>query len=117
MTQQLILVVDDDEDVRTMLSEVLAAEGYSTVTAANGLEALDRMRKNKPSLLFVDLMMPQMDGEDLIRIMKQDPTLARIPIAIMSGHKSAEAPRPVNACLVKPFELDRLMDVVHQLAH
>ena len=114
------MIVDDDDDVRTMLCIVLSAEGYSTVGAADGLEALQRMRSNEPpSLIFVDMMMPRMDGGDLIRTMSEDATLARIPIAIISGQIAAGAPPPtqrVIAQLVKPVELDEILTVVHQFA-
>jgi CheY-like chemotaxis protein len=115
-----ILVVDDDEDVRTMLCLVLSAEGYQAVGAANGVEALERMRSDgPPALAFIDLMMPRMNGEDLIQAMTQDPSLARIPIAIISGQLTARTPVQtprVIARLVKPVELDELLTVVHQFA-
>jgi CheY-like chemotaxis protein len=115
-----ILVVDDDEDMRTMLCIVLAAEGYRAVGAANGEEALRLLRSDgPPSLMLVDLMMPRMNGEDLMRAMTQDPSLARIPIAIISGQvttrSSTQTPR-VIARLVKPVELEELLTVVQQFA-
>jgi CheY-like chemotaxis protein len=121
MERPSILVVDDDDDLRTMLCVVLSAEGYRTVGAADGVEALERLRNDGPTaLMFVDLMMPRMNGEDLIREMTQDPSLARIPIAIVSGQLTArtsvQTPR-VIARLVKPVELDELLTVVHEFAH
>jgi CheY-like chemotaxis protein len=120
MGRPSILVVDDDEDVRTMLCVLLSAEGYRAVGAANGVEALERMRSDgPPALAFIDLMMPRMNGEDLIQAMTQDPSLARIPIAIISGQLTARTPVQtprVIARLVKPVELDELLTVVHQFA-
>ena len=80
-----IMVVDDDDNVRTMMCVMLEAEGYSAVGARDGLDALERMRSVAPSLVFVDLMMPRMDGEHLIHSMRADAALSHIPIAIMSG--------------------------------
>jgi CheY-like chemotaxis protein len=115
-----ILVVDDDEDVRKMLCIVLSVEGYSAAGAADGLEALQHLRSDElPALIFVDLMMPKMDGGALIRTISADTALAHIPIAIISGQLSAEAQMPspqVIAHLVKPVELDELLDVVHRFA-
>ena len=115
-----ILVVDDDEDMRTMLCIVLAAEGYRAVGAANGEEALRLLRSDgPPALMLVDLMMPRMNGEDLMRAMKQDPALAHIPIAIVSGQLTARSlaqTSRVIARLVKPVELDELLTVVQQFA-
>lgn len=117
MERRSILVVDDDEDVRTMLCVVLSAEGYSTTAAADGIEALERMRRDgSPALILLDLMMPRMNGEDLMRVMTQDPSLARIPIAVISGQLTARSPAPASgviARLVKPIELDELLTVVH----
>ena len=114
-----ILVVEDDDDVRTMICIVLSNEGYSAEGAANGLEALRRLRSGEPpALIIVDLMMPKMDGGTLIRMMSADTSLARIPVAIMSGQASAElAPSSpqIVARLIKPVELDELLDVVHQI--
>jgi CheY-like chemotaxis protein len=119
MGKRSILVVDDDDDVRTTLCVILSAEGYAAVGAADGVEALDRMRIDPPALLLVDMMMPRMSGEDLIRAMTQDASLARIPVAIMSGQPFARAapqgPR-VIARLTKPVELDTVLSVVHQFA-
>ena len=62
-TKGPIMVVDDDDNVRRMMCVMLEAEGYSAVGARDGLDALERMRSVSPSLVFVDLMMPRMDGE------------------------------------------------------
>ena len=120
MHSRPILVVDDDDDVRNMMCAVLAAEGYPVVGAADGVEALTRMRDDPPALAVVDMMMPRMDGEELIRAMAQDAALVRVPVAIMSGQTSpstvsALLPR-VTARLVKPFELDELLTLVHRFA-
>jgi two-component system sensor histidine kinase/response regulator len=120
MEKPSILVVDDDDDVRNMLCLVLSAEGYQAEGAADGMEALRRIRSDDPpALIFVDLMMPRMSGEDLIRTLTQDPSLPRIPIAIISGQVTsnilARTPR-VIARLVKPVELDELLTVAHRFA-
>jgi CheY-like chemotaxis protein len=115
-----ILVVDDDEDVRTMLCVVLSAEGYRVTGAADGLEALALIRRDgPPALVLVDLMMPRMNGEDLIKTMTQDPMLARVPVAIISGQMTTRTPAQapaVIARLVKPVEIDELLTLVQRFA-
>ena len=114
-----VLFVDDDEDLRTMLCLILSAEGYAVASAADGVQALDRLRGEPPALLLVDLMMPRMNGEELIRKMTEDAALARIPIAIMSGQASVLSAAPVPgvvARLVKPVELDEILSVVQRFA-
>jgi CheY-like chemotaxis protein len=119
MDSHSILVVDDDDDVRKMLCFVLAAEGYPTVEAHDGVEALERMHADgPPAVAVVDLMMPRMDGEELIRRMTQDPALAGTPIAVVSGHSSDSRTLPhVSAHLVKPVEIGELLAVVHRLSN
>jgi len=111
-----ILVVDDDDDVRRMLCVILEAEGYPAAEASDGVEALRLMRaEGPPALVLVDLMMPRMDGEELIRKMSQDPALAQTPVAVVSGYP-APSTLPVSARLVKPVELGDLLEVVHRLS-
>jgi len=120
MANPSILVVDDDEDLLTMLCVVLSAEGYRAVAAADGAEALQRIRNDgPPALMFVDLMMPRMSGEELVQAITADPTLASIPVAILSGQLTARTPahgHRVIARLGKPVELDELLTVAHQFA-
>jgi CheY-like chemotaxis protein len=117
MQQPSILVVDDDSDVRTMMRMILAAEGYTAECAGDGVEAIDYLRTHAPALVLVDLILPRMNGAALIRAMAGDPTMASIPVAIMSGQTtalaSAQAPQVV-AQLIKPVEIDELLKIVHQ---
>ena len=110
-TKGPIMVVDDDDNVRRMMCVMLEAEGYSAIGARDGLDALERMREVSPSLVFVDLMMPRMDGEHLIHSMRADAALSRIPIAIMSGQTHAPTTLAVETRLVKPVELDDVLSV------
>jgi CheY-like chemotaxis protein len=117
MDNHSILVVDDDDDVRKMMCFVLAAEGYAAVEAHDGVEALERMSADgPPALVVVDLMMPRMDGEELIRKMHQNPALVKTPIAIISGRGTPEPIAGVNAQLVKPVEIGELLSVVQKLS-
>jgi CheY-like chemotaxis protein len=80
-----ILVVDDEADVRAFLTAILAKEGYETVTAANGREALEIVRHTPPDLVILDLQMPQQTGTDFYRRLSQDQELRTIPIIVVSG--------------------------------
>jgi CheY-like chemotaxis protein len=80
-----ILVVDDEADVRAFLTAILAKEGYETVTAANGREALEIVRRTPPDLVILDLQMPQQTGTDFYRRLSQDRELRTIPIIVVSG--------------------------------
>lgn len=119
MSSKSIMVVDDDDDVRRMLCVILEGEGYNTVAAADGVEALERMRVDPPSLVFVDLMMPRMDGAHLIRSMNGDAGLSHIPIAIMSGQTTApaDAVALAKARLMKPVELEDVLSLASRYMH
>src|SRR5436190_21383655 len=85
---KLILVVDDDEDVRDAVREALEAQRYEVAVAANGQQALDMLRSGpRPSLIFLDLMMPVMSGEGFVEKQRQDPALAQIPVVILSADR------------------------------
>jgi CheY-like chemotaxis protein len=112
-TKGPIMVVDDDDNVRRMMCVMLESQGYATVGARDGLDALERMRNVAPSLVFVDLVMPRMDGEHLISSMRADDALSRIPIAIMSGQGHAPTTVSGDTRLVKPVELEDLLSVAN----
>ena len=80
-----ILIVDDDPDVVLFLSTVLHDHGYDTLEASNGREGYEIARAEKPDLILLDLMMPQKSGIALLNDLKQDETLRRIPVVMVTG--------------------------------
>ncbi len=84
-TQQSILLVEDDEDSRSMISIVLETKGFAVVTAANGLEALERLKEQTPALVLLDIMMPEMNGYDVLVHMKQRPETQNIPVIMVTA--------------------------------
>lgn len=111
-----ILVVDDDDSIREVLTCVLQAYGFRVLGAADGVDALDRLRAGPaPRLILLDMMMPRMDGEELMRQLRAAPGLRAVPVVVMSGQSEARArARALGAegCLVKPVELDELLSTV-----
>lgn len=109
--QRKVLIVDDDDDLRETLAETLAAEGYSSVPASNGSEALRILTDGiGPCVLLLDLMMPVMNGWELLDIIKKMPALASIPVvAITAGRQSAPL---ADRTLHKPLETDELLAVL-----
>ena len=113
-----ILIVDDDPETRTLLSRVLAAEGYAVETAPDGRIALEMVTASPPDLLITDLIMPRLSGWSLFaRVRRLAPTL---PIILISGsdpglrHRGQSLPGHV-AFLRKPFALDQLLATVTRL--
>ena len=113
-----VLVVEDDFDLRDALVPILEYEGHRVVSAANGQEALDRLHTMPPpSLILLDLMMPVMDAEEFRAEQLRDPTLASIPVVVMSAHPSAEeraARIGAAGCVKKPFEIEDLLEQVRR---
>ncbi len=82
---KMVLVIDDDPDICTYVSEVLQDHSYSTATACDGAEGLVKIRETRPDLIVLDLMMPQKSGVRFLNEVKQDPALSGIPIIVLSG--------------------------------
>ena len=108
-----VLVVEDDRDLRDAMVESLRLENYDTLGAANGDEALGILREGRlPRVIFLDLRMPVMDGWEFCRILEENPTLAEIPIAIVSALREPRRlpERKRDAGLFqKPVDLDVLL--------
>jgi CheY-like chemotaxis protein len=90
-----VLVVDDDPDVRVMLETYLELEGFDVLTASNGLDALQRLRDVRPSVILLDLMMPVMDGFMFLDHVKHVPALAQVPIVVLTAKDLTDAERRV----------------------
>jgi CheY-like chemotaxis protein len=114
-TTRKILVVDDDPVIRDMMADILDFEGYSIVVARNGNEALQMLRSDQNFLVFLDIMMPGMNGKDLCAVLESDPHLRKRHIIIlMSAMDNLEdaASLDVDAILQKPFVVDDVIDIL-----
>lgn len=85
MTKQRILVVDDDKEVARLMRAYLEQAGYEVFVAYDGETAVHNLRREKPDLLLLDLMLPDRDGWDITRLVRSDPTLANIPIIMLTA--------------------------------
>jgi CheY-like chemotaxis protein len=116
---KLVMIVEDDADVRESIVEVLEDNAYTVLGAANGREALERLRTGeKPCLILLDIMMPIMDGWEFRALQEKDPELSSIPIVVLTAHADVEqAARGMHASgsLRKPVKLDSLLATVDPL--
>ncbi|MEW6327386.1 MAG: response regulator [Thermodesulfobacteriota bacterium] len=80
-----VLVVDDDADVRTFVTTVVEANGYTPIVATNGEEAMAKVRGDKPDLIILDVLMPRESGIRMYRELKTDDVLKTIPVIILSA--------------------------------
>jgi CheY-like chemotaxis protein len=113
-----VLVVDDDEAIRTAVAEILELSGYDVAVASDGQEAVELLEVGlEPRAIILDLMMPRMDGWTFLRRIRGDPRFQELPVVVTSAVAS-ERPPGADACLQKPFEVTNLdREVARLCAH
>lgn len=113
-----ILVVDDEMIICELLTDVLTEEGYQVVTAANGQEALDYLSQHSaPCVILLDMMMPVMDGPTFRSHQRSNPTLAEIPVIVMTAGMNRERLEQLieaDEYMLTPFAIDHLLDMVQR---
>jgi DNA-binding response OmpR family regulator len=113
-----LLVIDDDIDVRTLLELMFEGEGFTVITAADGLEGLRAARLARPCAIVLDLRMPRMDGWQFRREQRNDPSLADVPVIIATADpvvRRSEAELDAAAVMQKPLDFDELVGIVRVL--
>ncbi|MGD2125237.1 MAG: response regulator [Desulfobacteraceae bacterium] len=121
-----VLVVDDELDVRIFITTLLETNGFKPLSAQDGIQGLEIARKNKPSLIILDIMMPRESGITMYRELRRDPDLKNIPVIMLSAlsrktffhsqkvldeYKGEKIPEPA-AYIEKPPEPDELLDAI-----
>src|SRR6185295_19116756 len=111
-----VLLVEDDDDIRDCVQDLLEGICYDVVPAANGKQALDYLHAElPPALMLLDLMMPLVNGWELLRSIKSDARLSSIPIVVTTA-VGRDRPTGVEAVLKKPFRIADLLDAVFRFA-
>jgi len=115
-----ILVVDDEEDILNFLEMVLTEKGYEVVTAAGGHEALTRVQIERPDLVLLDVMMPQMDGWEVLKLLRVDEGTAQVPVAMLSARTEARdrvqgLQEGAIDYICKPFSLQELLGKIEAI--
>lgn len=115
-----VLLVEDDETTRLPMSQLLELSGFDVTTACDGAGALEQLSSGRPALVLLDLMMPRMDGMEVLRRIRSDPVLWDLPVLILSGDVLDERARQLEALgvcgtLAKPIDFDRLLRVLDQV--
>ncbi|MBN2382003.1 response regulator [bacterium] len=117
MPNAKILVADDDKSTRELISIVLEDEGYEVITAINGIETIEKAAKEKPDLIVLDIMMPQMDGYEALNKIKENEELTAIPILVITARtikiyeKISKGLGAVDH-ITKPFSPDELLEKI-----
>lgn len=120
MNEQLIMIVEDDDDLREALAMIIGMNGFRTIDATDGIDALEKLDEGSlPSLIVLDLRMPRMNGVEFLHAVR-DTDAGKIPVVAFTGDAGAarEALQAgANICLRKPIEPRALMEVIrNQLA-
>jgi CheY-like chemotaxis protein len=114
-TSGLILLVEDDHDIRVALRQSLEMADYTVLSAPNGADALRIVRKEKPDLIILDMVMPLMDGEEFLRAKDSDASLSEIPVMLISAYEDKLKVSPTRPNLKKPLDLDEILEKVPEL--
>jgi two-component system alkaline phosphatase synthesis response regulator PhoP len=112
-TRQKILIVDDELDALTALKRALEADNYNVVEASDGLSAIEKVKTEKPDVVLLDLMMPEMDGIEACKHLKSDPKYKHIPIIMLTAkgeidNKIEGIEMGADDYVTKPFNLHEL---------
>jgi CheY-like chemotaxis protein len=111
-----ILIVDDDDAIRTMVERVLRRESFEVESARDGHEAIEKLTRNDYGTILLDLMMPRVDGHGVLRFLETQPTAARVIVmtANLQGGSDAVDAKPVFRVLSKPFDIRQLISHVRE---
>jgi len=115
-----VIIVDDDRDTREMLTLALELEGFEVGQAANGLRLISAMHVDRPDVILLDVMMSWIDGFELCRAIKQNPSFHDIPVIFISARKSDDDERVGRAAgaadyFPKPLDMERLMERIREI--
>jgi putative two-component system response regulator len=115
-----ILIVDDEQDTLSVLGKGLTAEGYSIIKADNGSNALDLAKSERPDLIILDVLMPDMEGGEVARRLKEVPETEGIPVIFLTGmfpkREEEEEGRIVagNIMFDKPYDILKLITAIEK---
>jgi CheY-like chemotaxis protein len=120
VTTGRVLVVDDDDVIRQLITVNLELEGFEVIPAVDGQDALDKVKEARPHVVTLDVMMPRIDGWEAAARLRQDPETAHVKVVLLSARaQEADIQRGekigVDAYLTKPFDPDDLIDTVRRL--
>jgi DNA-binding response OmpR family regulator len=117
-----VLVTEDSATVLAMIKQALEDEGYSVITAMDGMEALNKAKEEKPDLIVLDLMLPKLDGYKVCGMLKMNTKYKNIPIIMLTargGESDKKLGKEVgaDAYIAKPFKPEALLGKIKELSH
>lgn len=120
MRQKKILIVEDEESLLKLESILLSTRGYQVTGVKDGVTALQEIENNRPDLILLDIMMPGIDGFEVCRRIKENPSTAGIPVVMLTAKKSTAdqnrgAEVGAEAYVTKPFKSGKIIEVIESL--
>lgn len=120
MSKKKILIVEDEESLLKLESILLTSKGYAVNGVTNGQAALDAIASEKPDLVLLDIMLPEMDGFEVCRRIKGNPKTAHIPVVMLTAKKTAEDMARgevvgADRYITKPFKSAMVIETMEQL--
>lgn len=114
-----ILIVEDDGDARQMIKTFLEMEGYLVICAENGWQGYELARQENPNLILTDIAMPNLNGIEMIKMLRREARCREIPVVVMTSYRGellADAMRAgASDATCKPLEIDSLLTLVNRL--
>lgn len=115
-----IIIVDDEPDILKTIEIFLKGEGFNVITAADGITALDKIRRERPDLVILDIMLPKLDGYKVCRMLKFDSKFKTIPVVILTARAQEVDEKKAkevhaDAYITKPFQPDVLLEKIKSL--
>ncbi|QEC74761.1 response regulator [Mucilaginibacter ginsenosidivorax] len=118
MTNKTILICDDDEGILDMLELVLEETGYRIIPVNNSLHIYEEIEKQHPDLILLDLWMPVLSGDQVLRTLRKNPDTKGLPVIVISASREGEKianEAGANGFLAKPFDVDILVNRVQEM--
>jgi twitching motility two-component system response regulator PilG len=120
MSKNRILIVEDEESLLKLESILLTSKGYQVTGVTDGRAALMEIARNRPDLVVLDIMLPEVDGFEVCRRIKDDPATRQIPVVMLTAKKSSQdyargVQVGADAYLTKPFKSVKVLEVVAEL--
>lgn len=113
-----VFIVDDDPMIRFLVSEFLKAHGYDITAFETGSSCLDHLKNNRCDLLIVDMQMPEMTGDEVLKAVSENPDLSRIPTMILTANVHGTVNTPgtkADAYVEKPFDMPKFLEQIAEL--
>lgn len=118
MEAKKIMVCDDDQGVLDVIEMMLDSSGYTAFTEINSTNLISEIKKNEPDLILLDLWMPVLSGDQVVRAIRADQNISHLPVIILSASRDGDdiaMEAGADAFLSKPFDMDELIDTIEDL--